>query len=68
MASPELFEGIIRRSNCRYLVFVENSYDEIRPDIELPEVLSRHLFTGESGLIAQKYVKHHSMVIEIARS
>ena len=90
------FAGIIRRSKCRYLVFIENNYDEnkgllgkinqhfyqqnlsnglakinydeIRPDIELPEVLRRHLFTWEDGLKPKKNVKYHSMVIEIARS
>ncbi len=92
----DAFEGIVRRSNCRYLVFVENNYSENRgmldiinhrlyskglstglaeidyneicPNFTLPDILHNNLFTGESGLIAKKYVKYHSMVIEIARS
>lgn len=90
------FEGVVRRSGCRYVAFVENNYNEnkklleilsnrlvskglspevanvnyqeIRPDFPLPKVLQDHLFTGESGLIAKRNVKFHSMVIEIARS
>jgi len=95
-AAINTFEGIVRRSNCRYLIFVENNYSENRgmldiinrrlhikglstglaeidyneicPNFALPDVLYGNLFTGESGLIAKKYVKYHSMVIEIARS
>jgi len=95
-ATIDAFEGIVRRSNCRYLVFVENNYsenrgmldiinrrlhrkglstglveigyDKICPNFTLPDVLHKNLFTGESGLIAKKYVKYHSMVIEIVRS
>ncbi|MEA3543655.1 MAG: hypothetical protein U9R69_00380 [Thermodesulfobacteriota bacterium] len=91
----DTFEGIIRRSNCRYAVFVENNYNEnknlmavlsrrlvskgfstkvanvtfkeIRPNFALPKVLQNHLFTGESGLMAKRNVKFHSMVIEIER-
>jgi len=44
------------------------NYDEIRPDIKLPEVLRRYLFTWEDGLKPKRNVKYHSMVIEIARS
>lgn len=89
------FEGLIQWSGCRYLIFVDNHYDEtkammsdiakhlhsngfakthaqvftdeITPNIELPEILAQHLFTGEDGLIARKHVKFHRMVIEIAR-
>ena len=94
-AAINTFEGIVRRSNCRYLIFVENNYSENRgtldiinrclhskglstglaeidyneicPNFTLPDVLYGNLFTGESGLIAKKYVKYHSMVIEIKR-
>jgi hypothetical protein len=33
----------------------------------LPPLLREHLFTGEDGLIPRKYVKYHSMVLEIRR-
>jgi hypothetical protein len=91
----DTFEGIIRRSNCRFLVFVENNYPEnrdmlnvinrrlfskglstdlaaisqksIRPNITLPGVLSRHLYTEEDGLRAKKNVTFYYVVIELKR-
>jgi hypothetical protein len=43
------------------------SSSEISPNFQLPQVMKQHLFTGENGLIARKYVKYHHMVLEIAR-
>jgi len=37
----ETFERLIRRSNCRYLVFVENTYDKVKG---LMNDLSAHLY------------------------
>ncbi len=39
------FERLIRRSNCRYLVYVENQYDEVK---SLMNELSAHLY--DNGL------------------
>lgn len=46
---------------------VKAKTDKITPNVELPDVLRQHLFTGENGLIAKKNVTYHHMVIEIAR-
>jgi hypothetical protein len=45
------FERLIRRSTCRYLVFVENNYAEVK---DLMNELSAHLF--EKGLTTSKPV------------
>lgn len=45
------FERLIRRSTCRYLVFVENNYAEVK---SLMNELSAHLF--EKGLTTSKPV------------
>ncbi len=48
------FEGIVRRSNCRYLVFVENNYGENK---ELLNMINRRLWSKglSTGLASIEY-------------
>ncbi|HIJ80289.1 MAG TPA: hypothetical protein HPP76_01110 [Desulfuromonadales bacterium] len=47
----DTFERLIRRSTCRYLVFVENQYDEVK---SLMNELSAHLY--DNGLTVNRPV------------
>jgi len=65
----ELMNAIARKLHSKGLTtkLVQAQTNEITPNITLPDVLTKHLFTGKSGLIARKHVKYHHMVLEIAR-
>ncbi len=47
----ETFERLIRRSNCRYLVFIDNTYDQVK---ELMNDISGHLY--DQGLTRSRSI------------
>ncbi len=65
----ELMDNLSEQLHARGItVSLNKTFSKtIMPNFQLPRVLRDNLFTGESGLIAKKYVKFHYMALEIVR-